>query len=123
MSSTWATSVLAACGFWVGAQTSLLDRVVIVVLDIVGTGPGHLDRSAELLRQQCRFGDVIGFRLPAETAAQQSDMQGHLVLVDVEHLGDKRPGRLRVLGRRPDLALRSCGNSRAGYRRDGSRSP
>ena len=37
------------------------DRVIVVVLDIVGAGPGDLDRRAELLRQQCRLRDVIGF--------------------------------------------------------------
>ncbi len=81
------------------------DRMIIIVLDLVGTAPGHLDRRAELPRQHCRLGDIIGFRLSAKTAAQQGDMQRHLRLVQPEHLGDKCLRRLRVLGRRPDLAM------------------
>ena len=37
------------------------DGVIVVVLDLVLAGPCHLDGRAELAREQCGFGDVIGF--------------------------------------------------------------
>ena len=90
------------------------DGVIVVVLDIVGPAPSQLDRCAELLREQCRLRDVIGFRLPAETTAQQRDMQGHPRFVQPEHLSDQRSGGLRVLGRRPDLAVIAGGVGNCG---------
>ena len=92
--------------------------MVIVVLDVVLARPGHLDRRAELVRQQRRLGDVIGFRFAAETAAEQGDVDGDLVLVQTERPG-RRSAALRVLGRRPNLAAvrRQHGDRRRHFHR------
>ena len=54
-------------------------RVEVVELNVVFAAPDDLHRLADLLRKQRRFGDVIGFRLASEAAAQQRDVADDVV--------------------------------------------
>ena len=60
----------------VEAGLDALDRngVKEVVMDVVLPRPLHLDRRAELLRQQRRFEREVAFRLAPEAAAEQRDV-------------------------------------------------
>jgi hypothetical protein len=80
------------------------DRVVIIVPDIVLGRTGHLDWGADEAREQCRFRDVIGCRLGAETAAEQRHVGGNVGFVETEDLSDGLAHLRRVLHRRPVLA-------------------
>ena len=78
--------------------------VVVAVTDLVVARPDHLDRRADVLRQQRRLDDEVGLRLAAEAAAEQRHVQRDLRQVDAERGGHFLARRLRVLRRRPDLA-------------------
>ena len=75
------------------------DRVVVVVLNVVLAGPGHLDRCADHSRQQGGFGDVVRLRLAAKAAAEQRHIDGDVRFVDAEDLGDGLAHLRRVLRR------------------------
>ena len=87
-----------------------LDRhgVVEAVLEVVLARPGHLDRrAAHRLRQQRRLDHEVGLRLAAEAAAEQRDVDRHLLGRPCRAPRRcRRARRLRALHRRPDL--RTC---------------
>jgi hypothetical protein len=58
-----------------------------------------------LPRQQRGLSAVIRLRLPPETAAEQRDVDFHVLLVDAQGRGHGVLHRLRVLGRRPQDGL------------------
>ena len=73
--------------------------------NIVVPRPLHLDRSTEFLRKQGRFQRVIALRLSPESAAEQCDVDCHVLLGNAERLRDVFAGSTRTLHRRPDLGL------------------
>ena len=81
------------------------DRVQEIVADVVLARPLHLDRRAELLRQQRGLEREVAFRLAAETAAEQRDVDRDIALGNAERLRDVLARAAGALHRRPDLRL------------------
>ncbi len=90
-----------------------VDRVVIVVAQVVLARPLHAHRRARLAREERRFRDEVGFRLAPESAAEKSHVAGRLLLGNAEHARDLRARRLRILRRGPHFA-RAVGEPRDG---------
>ena len=81
-----------AVGIEPGFQVLRRHRMEVVVVQVVLAGPRHLDRrAAHLLRCQRGLDDEVGLRLAAEPAAQQRDVDRHLVGRQVQTAW--RPGR------------------------------
>src|SRR5262245_21563894 len=92
----------------------------VVELDIVGAAPDDLHWLADLLRQDRRFGHIVGFRLASEATAEERHMADDVVLVDAQGPGYGVLYCLRVLSRRPgdNLAILEFRNgSRRFHRR------
>ena len=71
--------------------------VQIVVMKIVLARPHHFNRrSAHLARQQGRFEHIVGLRFPAETAAEQCDIDRHVLWFEAELLGQLGLRRARA---------------------------
>ena len=63
--------------------------VIEAVPDVVFAGPHHFDRRAvHRLGQERRFDGEVPFRLAAKAAAQQRVMQGDVLRIEAEPLGD-----------------------------------
>ena len=77
------------------------DRVEVVKVNVVFARPHHLDRLAELLREHRRFGNLIGFRLAPEAAAEQRHVAGNILFLDAQNAGDRVLHGLRILRRSP----------------------
>ena len=91
--------------------------VIEAVPDVVLAGPHHLDRRAvHRLGQERRLDGEVPFRLAAEAAAKQRVVQGDVLRIETEPLGDIVAGAARRLHRRPDLEL-AVGHARRGGRR------
>ena len=84
-----------------------LDRggVVEAVLDVVLAGPLHPHRRADLLRQERRLEHEVALRLAPEAAAEQRDVDGHVLDRHAELLGHVLARAVGALDRRPDLDL------------------
>ena len=66
--------------------------------------PHHFDgRAVHSFGQQHRLDGEVPFRLASEAAAEQRVVQGHVLLIDAETLGDVVAGTARALDRGPDL--------------------
>ena len=84
----------------VDARLEALSRhgVVEAVLDVVLAGPHHLDRRAvHGFGQQRRLDGEVPFRLAAEAAAEQRAVQGDVLRIETETLGDVVAGAARAL--------------------------
>ena len=72
----------------VGIQRSLhvhrRDRIVVIELNVVLARPHNFHRTPNFARQNCRFGDVVRFRLPSEPSAQECDVADHVLFADPE---------------------------------------
>ena len=98
-----------------GLQVLDRDRVIVGMVQVVVARPHHLDRlAAGLAREQRRLGREVALALAAEAAAQQRDVDRHLVGRQVEPLGHVVAHRLRALERAPQLAaaVLRCARSR-----------
>ena len=75
-------------------------------MQVVVARPRDLDRlPVHRLGQRRRLDGVVGLRLPAEAAAEQRDVHGHVLDRDADALRDQVAGGLRRLEAAPDLAL------------------
>ena len=78
------------------------DRVVVAVMQVVLAGPGHLDRRpVHRLRAEARLDHEIGLRFPPEAAAEQGDVDPHLLDRQAEALGEARARRPAAPACRP----------------------
>ena len=67
--------------------------------------PLHLHRCAKGFRKQRRFKREIALRFAPETAAEQRDVDGHVILGDSEGLCGVIARAAGALHRRPDFGL------------------
>ena len=81
------------------------DGVEEVVTHVILPRPLHLYRRPERLRKQRRLEREVALRLAAESAAEQGDVDGDVVLGNSEGLGDVFPGPAGTLHGRPDFGL------------------
>jgi hypothetical protein len=82
------------------------DRVQIIVVKVVLARPRDLDRSAaHLARQQRRLEHKVWLRLAAETAAEQGDVDRHILRFEAQLLDQLVLRAAGTLHRRPNLAF------------------
>ena len=81
------------------------NRVQEVVVKIIVARPLHLHRRTDRLGKQCRLERKIALRFASETAAEQRDIDGHVLRGDSQGLCDVFPRPAGTLHRRPDLGL------------------
>src|ERR1700722_12435502 len=82
------------------------DGVIVGVLQIILARPGHFHRSAvHRLRQHRRLEHEVAFRLAAEAATEQRDVDGHVLFLQAELFGEFLAGVARALHAGPSLAL------------------
>jgi hypothetical protein len=75
-------------------------------MKVVLAGPSDLDRSAtHLAREQRRLKHEIGFRFPAEAAAEQGDVDRYTLRLEPELLRQLVSRATGALHRGPCLAL------------------
>ena len=79
------------------------DAVVVAVLQVVLARPLHAHRGADLAGEPGGLAEEVGLRLAAEGAAEERHVDGDLVDLHLETVGDRRPRVLRRLGGGPDL--------------------
>ena len=73
-------------------------------------------RAAHRARQQCRFEHEVAFRLSAKAAAEQRDVDRHVLAFEAEFLGQLLLRVAGALHRRPSLAF-AVGDAHRGGRR------
>ena len=86
-----------------GPQLVAPGRAVVVVAHVVLARPDHLHRLAGGLRHLRRLDREVGHGAPAEPAAQEGDVDRHLLRREPQRLGHVRLRPGRRLGRRPEL--------------------
>ena len=81
-----------------------VDRVVIIVVDLVLARPRDLDRRADGAGEERGLNHVVWLGLPSEAAAEERHVDRHAVGRDPERLGDLVPSALGILRAAPRLA-------------------
>src|SRR5207249_3842281 len=87
-----------------GRELVIAHRTEVVMPGIVFTRPCEFHRCAGRLGNQRRFDREIGMKLPAESAAEEWNVDFDLFLRDLERGSERLRGSGRMLDRRPELA-------------------
>src|SRR5713226_7313077 len=89
----WRDAAMPPCDYLAVLVEASLDafhghRVKEAVTNVIVPRPLHLHRRAELFRKQGGFEGVIALRLASESAAEQRDVDSHVLLGNADRLGD-----------------------------------